>query len=123
MSLSDLIVRLEAAVEGSRVLDGAIALAIGWQHKGVGNWVDLRGDSWWTLPMVDAAFSTRIDAALTLVREGWMYDLHGALPTEKEAWPCYAHVYYYPNAKFRGEAKTVPLALCIAALKVREASS
>ena len=72
--MNNLIEKLEAATEGSRELDYAIAEKTGWQFHGEeefkeyglnwknpadGEWEQL---TWWT---------TSLDAALTLVPDGW----------------------------------------------------
>ena len=55
--MEDLIKKLEAATEGSRELDGDIVRAILPKGK--------------PFPLIDPPYTTSIDAALTLVPEGW----------------------------------------------------
>jgi hypothetical protein len=94
--LAELIARLEAAAEGSRELDAAIAVAVfgGGSHD----------------PGTAPHFTTSLDAALTLVPEGrgWLMRSVGGRG--------FAAI---SNAGEASQAKTPALALCIAALKAR----
>lgn len=103
-----LIERLEAASGPDRTLDGAIQRAMGqdWpiHFSGCG---------------VANAFSTSIDAAMTLVPEGW----HTFLATEDR----HSHSWGWElrggfGQKAHGRAPTPALALCIASLKARGVS-
>ena len=66
--MTSLIHRLETAAEGSRDLDGDIALLLGWKKDQ-------------EVPF----FTESIDDALTLVPEGWSWRLDNANPTHPEA--------------------------------------
>ena len=98
--LETLIARLEAATEGSRELDGEIYSAMSGKATGLNNADD---------------YTTSIDAALTLVPEGYDWDvgrLNGryiadvSRKVSEEGWL---------NQHARGPSSA--LALCIAALK------
>lgn len=103
--MTDLIDRLESASEGSRELDILIATAVGAK----------RVDGPWY-----ARYSTSLDAALTLVPEGWTGsvdvpgDNNGAW-LDPPAAPVIGHERVYAIGA------TSALALCIASLKAREA--
>ena len=62
-------------------------------------------------------FTGSLDAALTLVPEGWIYELWATNPSELAQ--ANAKVYFRPSTKFGGEASTAALALCIACLIAR----
>lgn len=141
--MTDLIERLEKAPEGSRELDAEIAIASRspfaanyrklpeWALKNFPTWCKTGrvgqvacehdngepGLNWGALP-----FSTSLDAALTLVPEGWGSKVmvsnnrscgHAVV---SDSWGC-EHRTFYAN-----QAATPALALCIAALKAREFS-
>lgn len=76
--LTSLIERIEAATEGSRELDGCIFIAVNIPPEKVGRIDQIDGCvGWWPkgAPYVSAIevprYSTSIDAALTLLPEGW----------------------------------------------------
>ena len=99
--MTDLITRLEQAAEGSRDLDLAIEKAFE------------RCDPPELLAFPLPHYTTSLDAALTLVPEGWAWDLM-AWPNEpSEAAIC------QPGSPHLGRWKgaTPALALCIAALR------
>lgn len=113
--MSDLIERLEAALEGSRELDEEIAQAIFPK-------LIRRHASWYIDDMRTdiEPFSTSLDAALTLVPEG-----HAGLTMRTNTSMPQVTIHCAPNSdrtNYYGEAVTVALALCIAALKAREAN-
>ena len=63
------------------------------------------------------SYTTSIDAALTLVPEGWSYMIEGGLSTQSPS------AYLRPPSQpgfDQGIAGTPALALCIAALKARD---
>ncbi len=77
-----LIARLEAVTEESlesfmeaRGLDGDIALGQGWKRVGKGwaDWIDPDGNTNQHVPH----YTCSLDAALTLVPEGWRWSLEG----------------------------------------------
>jgi hypothetical protein len=146
--MTDLIQRLQDASEGSRELDAAIAVAMRnglprgsewalkfpkWEvqpgNKGVvriignvnGNCDDISGR--FTAP----AYSTSIDAAMTLVPEGWVItDVSQRLPCNQN-WEWAAVLGKLVDGEWElanGCSKTAPgsfaLALCIAALRARD---
>ncbi len=113
MKLPELIAKLEAATEGSRELDVAIyafdrpvpAVELEPRHQ---HNFDL---------MKAPRYTTSIDAALTLVPEGWAYQLNMLFePNCRQE----AIVWTPSNLSPVSGAHTMPLALCIAALKARE---
>ena len=126
-----LIARLEAAAEGSRELDEEIAFATEWRpidwapsaesfaeheqkHDYATAWIaHAPWHNTWPIPH----YTTSLDAALTLVPEGWQWDVRCAefpqsCPTAF-CWP--------PGVRsgHADEAATPALAFCIAALKAR----
>lgn len=129
-ALSDLIARLEAAKEGSEEISREIAEAIGWRQEYVGD--DSRGYfvpryAVWFDPsnarkeagQLYPPFSQSLDAALTLVPADRNTILKIYEPGEHVA-------FCLPKDGGRSEtwtkAATPALALCIAALKAREAA-
>ena len=126
--MSDLIARLEAATEGSRELDYKIALTQGWTLQ------KMKGDRkpYWREPgetqyymrstYGPPHYTTSLDDAMTLVPEGCDVDLQ----TRKR----YCSIYRWDDSRGYGvplgstcDAETPVLALCIAALKAREATN
>lgn len=132
--MKDLIAKLEAATEGSRELDAGICAALRWPVSGKGTvlpaWVHdnfpeweitkegrlKAGCLWEPVP-----FTTSLDAALTLVPEGFTWrvqcDRHG----NAESWTennggDFGGILALDTQTF---AATPALALCIAALKAR----
>lgn len=127
MTLTELIAALEAADGPSRELDAQIALAHGWdvvpiREKGGHTW-----DRWYRpymgkrYPVRLPNYTSSIDAALTLVPEGYglVIDVAGEYAS--------ASIYELRSTRagpFVKPARRTPaLALCIAALKAREASA
>jgi len=127
--MTDLIARLKAAPEGSRELDGRIAVVINYRFEDVHGrkfkdiiadfgYRNMRTTDWdsWHVPH----YTTSLDVALTLVPEGfrWSIDHDEEIPREPGK-PTYADVSQYGhsnNPVYKGWAATAPLALCIAAL-------
>ena len=121
-AMTDLITRLEQAAEGSRELDAEIAEATGWCFVPADT---MSEDKWlppdWNDP---PAFSTSLDAALTLVPEG--YSLHRIdqyHDPHHPAWGWGAHLRPFKDREKGmavGESRSsAALALCIAALRAR----
>ena len=131
--MTELIDRLEAAEEGSRELDAEIFCAIGGTVKEVTEvgghkhkrWIDADGVRWQS----DATlFSLSLDAALTLMPEGW--DGHGFIhwPGRKDGViinnaACTLHHNFSSGGgpRVTSYAATRALAVCAAALRAREA--
>lgn len=125
----DLVAKLEAATEGSRELDIEIALASGWTPLQV-ECVDGPA-TFYCEPGMHGAFtavpkfSDSLDAALSLVPEGFNWAVYGhwRLPIEKPVFRYSATVEVNDGKNVTGEhsaeATTPALALCIAALKSR----
>lgn len=140
--MDDLIKKLESAECGSRELDGKIYRRVelskghlyretpeGWQ-------TNLHGTALnpvWSDSLASAPhYTTSLDAALTLVPEGWGWQVSDRAPNP-HAGRAYLHnrelhfvgVFDRPNPRFECSeetAATPALALCIAALKARQVS-
>lgn len=124
MKINDLIAELEASTDGSRELDNAVFLAT---HPDQGTtseedeyWyaahLDEDGGPWTLLPF----YTTSLDAALTLVPDGWGWTInHDAIAAvyapKIEGDDDLADWGSAPNG-------TPALALCIASLKARQVS-
>lgn len=119
----DLIARLEAATEGGRELDEAIAEHVGWTLA------DKVECLWWPPEpsrencQQAPLFTLSIDAAMTLVPEGFDYGFSFSKQHGLETW---VQRPFQEGECFQGYApesdptdKTRALALCIAALKAR----
>lgn len=103
--LDELIQRLEKATGPDRELD--IAIASAWKQHHSGRW-----------SIVNAPyFTSSIDAALTLVPEGWFME---ALHQQPRGWLCYVGSRSNSLARMESEADTAAIALCIAALRARK---
>ena len=127
--LKSLIAELEAAKEGSRTLSDKVLLACGWSYEP--NRYGPGGPQWgggglWTDPLGigTAASDPRpsptesLDAALTLVPDGWAVELTG----EKGSQGWGVRLTSDASQETMGLALTPALALCIAALKARDAA-
>lgn len=117
--------RLEAATEPSRELDAEIAPLVGWEESYIpgAGWV-WRGPGDRNIPGPFPRFTSSIDAALTLVPEGFSVEL--GIYTESQDTPrsgSFARVNKYcmgdgPAWEIDAEQAATPaLAICIAALK------
>ncbi|MDH3376209.1 MAG: hypothetical protein OEQ39_04475 [Gammaproteobacteria bacterium] len=106
--MKDLIERLEAAESGSRELDANIALSMGGSVKLVPG---PNGAQW-------PHYTTSIDAALTLVPEGWRWQVSGF---EASGEACVDSLAL--DLERYGAAATPALALVIAALRAMEAEN
>lgn len=133
-TMQDLIERLESATGPDRELDALVAIAMGEPPSeafrlagapdpgkfGVGSY------GYWTAPK----YSESIDAALTLVPEGWQWQISNRAPD-----PHTGRAYLNnkqlinigggltPNPRYAGAeatAATPAIALCIAALRARQ---
>lgn len=116
---NDLIERLEKAMEGSRELDEAVAVAVGVPATmTVGD--DLIVERRY-VPMRCRPYTTSLDAALPLVPDGWAIQM--AVCPENGA---VVRTYWGPireksGGEVRARSTTPALALCTAALKARQA--
>lgn len=116
----DLIERLEKATEGSRELDAGIAQLVGTSH-GPREHVDIEARSVTYIDEQAKFYTTSLDAAMTLVPEGMVFAIDQPDDVKREL--------FYANVRTRGPNKTfgyayalsAPLALCIAALRARDA--
>ena len=110
-----LIERLEAATGPDRELDAAILVAVGGKR---------RFDDWWIgyrfIGREASAFTASIDAALTLVPEGWDYVIAspGVDENHPDEW-CINMARHPDDESNFTFAPTPALAICIAALKAK----
>lgn len=108
--MRDLIARLEAATGPDRELDAEIMLAVypalGLTMTANGNWLSKSG-----IHTRVEAYTASIDAALSLVPEGWAWCVHDVGIASLMQALCVV----------KASAATPELALCIAALRAREA--
>ena len=138
MSWVDLISRLEAAHEGDRGLDMQIAFAVQWRPDGAHGvsfreheakhdyhtaWIaHVPWHSEWKVP----AFTTSVDAALTLLspEDFWQigHDGDGPNPGDFKAMVQPGCEARWHRRAAKSLHATPALALCIAALKAREAA-
>ena len=102
--MNDLLAKLESAECGSRELDRSIEA---WRCNGA--------LVQWEFP----PYTTSLDAALTLVPEGWWYVIR---PDSAILGPPNACDDCDSKLKDAFDIATAPLALCIAALKARQAN-
>lgn len=118
--LSSLIERLEKATEGSRELDGEIwCAANGYEFlvwDGAGVRYRVRETGWYAAEHVKP-YTASLDCALTLVPEGWQWRAWHTPTDEGSLWG--AEVNWEPPGNVYAE--TPALALCIAALRARQA--
>ena len=119
--LAKLISDLEAATEGSRDLSDRVLLACGWVFA-LGH-PAIMSESYWQAPEVNERIlilgeqpspTESIDDAVALVPEGKRLALES--DPNADGVNCHAAI----SQMFFGHALTLPLALCIAVLKVRE---
>ena len=138
-ALAELIAKLEAAPEGSRELDCEVALGIGWVYEKRGNsrkrwWYkpdvtndyNRSSDNYWSeYPAIQ--FTTSIDAALTLVPETARLTIQRCFDNRqcRLIWRAEVNTgvgWEGTWREFKSPEGSFPaLALCIAALKAREA--
>jgi hypothetical protein len=119
MTLSELFAKLEEAEEGSRELSNTIAEAVGWERNDARSfvWKSTDGLAHHTAP----DFSRSLDAALTLIPEGWHF--RNVCQTGEGQWGCHVtdsiRFGVEKGGWYSAPGKTGPIALCIAALKAR----
>lgn len=119
--MNDLIERLEKATGPDRALDGLIAAAVGVEH-GPRETVHLESRSYSIFDEVAPRYTESIDAAMTLMPDGVWLDI--GTGTQKAApsyhWPVVTVGLQSDGSRiWRGQLKTIPLALCKAALQAR----
>ena len=120
-----LIEKLEKATGPSQELDAEIAIAVGVAPpSGEGGWWRCKKPNWqWkhaaheptTPPWEPARYTSSIDAALTLVPEGLDEEMKRA--RHRKGWR--VNLWEPSRVGQSADAQTLPLALCIAALKAR----
>lgn len=116
--------KLEAAKEGSRELDFEVArcvdlwrrakVPVSGRHPAYWGYWRKRGGKWWRTQL--PAYTTSIDAALTLVPDGVAWEI--SVPRKGGGYRILAGVSPVPNCSF---GETPSLAICIAALRARQA--
>lgn len=111
--LKSLIAELESAKEGSRELDAMIE-----------NWLEHGSESDLAYILTDienitkpAPYTFSLDAALTLVPEGWYWQISEV----GLAWVG-THLTANKPVRFDGDAVTPAIALCIASLRAKDAA-
>lgn len=117
-ALQDLAERIEAADGPDRELDGDIAEAVGavppFVHRRDspewGSWSG--GRDHWDAP----AYTGSLDAAVTLVPEGYSFNLGNDVRGWADVW---FDVPVYDGKPYEGRAATPALALCAASLRAR----
>jgi len=125
--------RCEQAAGPDRELDVAIAFACGIVTHRQGNCFYTKNrycsvmvldydydDTEYRAPELPS-YTASLDAAVTLVPEGWRYDLTNGDLVSKEK-PAARLTPDFAGPCFDGYAQKVPLALCIAALRARAAA-
>ena len=123
-----LMAELESAAEGSRELDQRVLLASGWRVDGCGYWWARIGNLGFhgkkeihLLPRP----TTSVDAALKLVLKEYYTQVSEASGPGRTDWSAVLSEREEspkpPYRFMRGRARTPALALCIAALRVRQA--
>jgi hypothetical protein len=114
----ELIERIEPSTEGSRELDGEILCSVfGFEKRDSDTW----GPYYFKgTVVIDVAYcyTSRVDDAIRLIPDRWGYSINVS--------ECRKHVTvklgrsHPTNKNTFSEAKTLPLAICAAALKARE---
>ena len=112
--MTDLIARLSAATEPSRRLDAEIARTEGW--TGFSDyWLSPSGQQRQFHP---PAYTSSIDAALTLVPEGYLWQLKRGFEATATVWSVMIDYDDQHPVPF-GASMRPAIALCIAALRAR----
>lgn len=125
--MEGLILRLERATEADRSLANEVLFACGWTQQEVGNnlcdpsleWVSPDGATFYDGDQPNPLAS--LDAALTLVPEGYAWEMATSHKRGRDGTQARATM-WERNASEATEvhATSAPLALCIAALKARQ---
>ena len=117
MEHADLIAKLEAAEGPSRELDAEIAAGEGWTRFSE-YWLSPSGRQRQYHP---PAYTSSLDAALTLVPEGGDAIIYTSSPRNRERpqVELYRLVRKPQGIQIRVQAATLSLALCIAAIRAR----
>jgi len=124
--MDDLVKALEQATEGSRELDADVCKVAFWQSHGYYGETDEHGE-WFLYSHRTGGnptpkerlphYTTSLDAALTLVPEGWRWgrDETGAMFVQEKTWPI-----DLPGPRMFAVDGPPTLALCTCALRARQ---
>jgi hypothetical protein len=127
-AVDDVIARLEEATVGSYALDEAVARAVGWtllEHEAETSY----GSAWaeWVSPegkgmngMRFPSYTIDIQAALTLVPEGWTWMASGAKFAAPRPAAALAEIGGPDPVYITSEGSTAALAMCIVILRQRQ---
>jgi hypothetical protein len=125
VSMADLLQlakRIEAATGHDRKLDGEIAKALGLPHGPDSGWCNNHSGDYWTVDECAKYFTASLDAAMTLVPEGYQFGCGSFGNPEGDgpwAW-CEPKERLTDDFPY-GKGATPALALCAAALRARAA--
>lgn len=111
--------RVEQAQGPDRELDAEIARAIGWKESLSGRWWKPPGGDDWNFVL--PPFTASLDAALTLVPEGWIFAVHSGDDRGPPVAYCVPNMGRLPWPHWVDDinAATPALALTAAALRAR----
>jgi hypothetical protein len=121
-SLGDLIARLEKAKEGRPLLDWYIYWSLHPDYSGQSISEPRTDDDYRILHHLVAPFTTSLDAALTLVPDGWGINIHLSPQhhnCEQSASLMRGDPPYFDGEEIAVSGATAIIALCIASLKAR----
>lgn len=125
------IAALASAAEGNRELDALVAVAAGWKQARNGLWhhaEDVSEARRQKIGMLNyrphplPAFTTSVDAALTLVPDGMECVLGMVAGKQWGAARLLSRTDPIGNGASEDDANSLPLAICLAALRAREAA-
>lgn len=111
-TLEALLARVLQGTGPDRELDKAILASMGFTWRGMAYWHHDEKTMW----RGSTFFTASLDAALTLVPKGWLYELHSG---NDEDWAEVTLFPYLAKATFWTRAATPPRALIAACLKAR----
>jgi len=121
VALLELAERVEKAGGPDRELDGAICLALGWtlqKMKGDSRpYYRKPGEAAYYMRSEPLAFTSSFDSAMTLVPEGWSKQV--SLSENGQHATAVLGRSYPTNKSVYQDGRTMPLAMCVAALRAR----
>jgi hypothetical protein len=108
--------RCEKATGPDRELDAMIAETIGEKHGRETGWCNSENDDYYVIDECAALYTASLDAAMTLVPEGWgQFDVDATAPELGIDWTLHGP----ERREAKGTAAAPALALCAAALRAR----